>query len=94
MYGDDLALDVQNTLAGLAELIKKSWTIIDNPKAEQRERIKAISIIVQCYTKRLELRNVEPQVNGLKEYVYSVKNAERECGKRNTQKRKSITGIP
>lgn len=69
-------LEVQNTLAGLAELVKKSWTIVDDPKAEQKERMKAISIILQCYSKRLELLNIEPQVNGLRQYIDSVKKAE------------------
>ncbi|MGI8834577.1 MAG: hypothetical protein ACR2IS_18330, partial [Nitrososphaeraceae archaeon] len=46
-YGSELFLEVQNTLAGLAELVKKSWTIVDDPKAEQKERMKAISIILQ-----------------------------------------------
>jgi predicted transcriptional regulator len=75
-YGNELFLDIQNTLAGLAELIKKSWTIVDDPKAEQKERMKAISIILQCYSKRLELLNIEPEVNGLREYIDSVKKAE------------------
>src|SRR5215207_1785122 len=65
-YGSELFLDVQNTLAGLAELIKKSWTIVDDPKAEQKERMKAISIILQCYGKRLELLNISPGKPALK----------------------------
>jgi predicted transcriptional regulator len=85
-YGDELFLDVQNTLAGLAELIKKSWTFVDDPKAEQKERMKAISIILQCYGKRLDLLNLEPEVNGLKEYIDSVKKAEREI----TRKEKAL----
>ena len=43
--------------------------IVDDPKAEQKERMKAISIILQCYGKRLELLNIEPEVNGLREYI-------------------------
>src|SRR5215207_9896675 len=81
-YSTELFLDVQNTLAGLAELIKKSWTIVDDPKAEQKERMKAISIILQCYGKRLELLDIEPEVNGLREYIDSVKKAENEINRR------------
>jgi hypothetical protein len=37
---------VQNTLSGLlTEIIKKSWTINDDPKTEQKERMKASSLI-------------------------------------------------
>jgi predicted transcriptional regulator len=77
-YGNELVLEVQNTLAGLGELIKKSWTIVDDSKTEHRERMKAISLIMQCYDKRLELLSLEPQVNNLKEYIDNVMNKERE----------------
>jgi predicted transcriptional regulator len=77
-YGNELVLDVQNTMAGLGELIKKSWTIVDDSKTEHRERMKAISLIMQCYDKRLELLNLEPQVNNLKEYIDNVMKKERE----------------
>jgi hypothetical protein len=40
-----------------------------DPQSEQRERMKAISLIMQCYNKRLELSNVEPQVNNLKDIL-------------------------
>lgn len=65
----DLFLDVQNTLAGLAQLIKKSWTIVDDPKIDQKEKMKAISLILQCYNKRLDLLNFEPEVNELREIL-------------------------
>ena len=55
---------------------------MDDPKAEQKERMKAISIILQCYGKRLELLNLEPEVNGLKEYIDSVKRAENDIKRR------------
>jgi predicted transcriptional regulator len=81
-YGNEMFLEVQNTLAGLAELIKKSWIIVDDPKAEQKERMKAISIIIQCYDKRLDLLDLEPQVIGMREYFDSVKKAEREINRK------------
>jgi hypothetical protein len=55
---------------------------VDDPKAEQKERMKAISIILQCYGKRLELLNIEPQVNGLREYIDSVKKAENDINRK------------
>ena len=44
--------------------------------------MKAISIILQCYSKRSELLNIEPEVNGLREYIDSVKKAEKEINRR------------
>jgi hypothetical protein len=58
------------------------WTIVDDPKAEQKERMKAISIILQCYDKRIELLDLEPQVNEMKEYFDSINKAEREINRR------------
>jgi hypothetical protein len=77
-----LYFEFRNTLAGLTELVKKSWTIVDNSKAEQKERIKAMSLILQCYSKRLELLNFENQFNEYKEYFDSVKKAEKEINRR------------
>jgi hypothetical protein len=37
--------------------------------------MKAISIILKCYGKRLVLLNIEPQVNGLQQYIDSVKKS-------------------
>lgn len=38
--------------------------------------------MIQCHDKRLELLELEPQVNRMKEYVDSVKKAEREINRR------------
>jgi predicted transcriptional regulator len=77
-YGKDLVLEVQNTLAGLAELIKKSWTTVDDPKTESKEKMKAISFIMQCYNNRLDLLKFEPQAIDLKQYIDTIKQAEKD----------------
>lgn len=81
-YGNEFFLGIQNTLAGLTEIIKKCWVIVDDPRADQKERMKAISIVLQCYGKRLELLRKEPQVNGMREYIESVKKTEKEVNRR------------
>ena len=81
-FGNEFFLDLQNTLTGLTEIIKKSWTIVDDPKADQKERMKAISIILQCYDKRLELLISEPKANEIREYIEGVKKAEKEISRR------------
>ena len=62
----------------MTELVKKSWTIVDDSKAGKKERIKAMSLILQCYNKRLELLNFENQFDKYKEYFDSVKKAEKD----------------
>jgi predicted transcriptional regulator len=74
--------ELRNTLAGLTELVKKSWTIVDDSKAGKKERIKAMSLILQCYNKRLELLNFENQFDKYKEYFDSVKKAEKDIHRR------------
>ena len=43
-----------NTVTGLSGLVKKSWTIVDDAKTDYKERMKAMSLIMQCYDKKLE----------------------------------------
>jgi hypothetical protein len=39
----------QNALDGVGELMKNLWLIIDNPKIQVKERMKAMNLIMQCY---------------------------------------------
>jgi predicted transcriptional regulator len=59
-YGEHLFEIYRNTLLGLDELIKKLWTIIDAPKIDAREKIRASTLMTQCYRQRLELIQSEP----------------------------------
>jgi predicted transcriptional regulator len=74
--------ELKNMLAGLTQLVKKSWTIVDDSKAGKRERIKAMSLILQCCNKRLELLNFESQFDKYREYFDSVKKAEKDINRR------------
>jgi hypothetical protein len=69
--------ELKNTLAGLTELVKKSWTIVDDSKAGKKERIKAMSLILQCYNKRLEFLILENQFEKYKGYFDSVKKGKK-----------------
>jgi hypothetical protein len=44
--------------------------------------MKAMSIILQCYDKRLDLLNSEPTVDAVREYIERVKKAEKEISRR------------
>lgn len=79
---NELSFELKNTLAGLTELVKKSWTIVDDSKAGKKEKIKAMSFILQCYNKRLELLNFENRFNEHKEYFDSVRKREKEINRR------------
>ena len=49
-------------MLGLDETIKKLWGTIDSPRTDAKERIKAITLIRQCYKDRLELIRSEPSL--------------------------------
>jgi predicted transcriptional regulator len=54
-YGDHLFEVYRSNLLGLDEMIKKLWTIVDSPKTDSKEKIKAITLIGQSYKERFEL---------------------------------------
>jgi predicted transcriptional regulator len=61
-YGEHLFETYRNTLLGLDEAIKKLWTIVDSPKTEAKEKIKAITLIGEYYRERLDLIKSEPSL--------------------------------
>ncbi len=61
-YGEHLFEIYRNTMLGLDETIKKLWAIIDSPRTDGKERIKAITLIRECYKDRLELIRSEPSL--------------------------------
>ena len=49
-------------MMGYDELIKKLWIIIDSKRTDDKERIKAITLLAQYYRQRLELIRSEPEL--------------------------------
>jgi predicted transcriptional regulator len=56
---DRMCYEQQNGLDGVEELMKNLWLIIDNPKLEVKERIKAMKLMLQCQYMRLKLADSE-----------------------------------
>ncbi len=74
-YGERLFEVYRNNLLGLDEMIKKLWTIVDSPKTDSKEKIKAITLIGQYYRERLELVRSEPSLIDRKRYMERVKES-------------------
>jgi predicted transcriptional regulator len=74
-YGEHLFQVYRNNLQGLDEVIKKLWTIADSPKTDSKEKIKAITLIGQCYRERLELVRSEPNLIEYNKWMNSVKRS-------------------
>ena len=60
-YGERLFEVYHNSLQGLDEVIKKLWTIIDSSKTDEKEKMKAINLIMQCYKEKFEMIQSEPE---------------------------------
>jgi hypothetical protein len=68
-YGERLFEVYQKSLLGLDEVIKKLWTIIDSSKTGEKEKMKAISLIMQSYKMRFEMIKSEPELINQKRYM-------------------------
>src|SRR5215210_2203991 len=73
-YGEHLFEVYRNNLLGLDEMIKKLWTIVDSPKTDSKEKIKAITLIGQCYKERFELVQSETNLIKKKRYMDDLKS--------------------
>jgi hypothetical protein len=77
-YCNELFQAYHITLAGLNEIVKKMWTIIDDPKSDQKEKLKAASLIVECSDKRFNLLKIDPQLRESQQYTESIINKEKQ----------------
>ena len=66
----------QNTLDGVGELMKNLWLIIDNPKIEVKEKIKAMNLMMHCYYTRFKLVDSEVLVKDFYNHAEKVKSDE------------------
>jgi predicted transcriptional regulator len=73
-YGEHLFEVYRSNLLGLDEMIKKLWTIIDSTKSDSKEKIKAITLIRQCYKERFELVRSESNLIQDKRHMDHVKS--------------------
>ncbi len=66
----------QNALDGVGELMKNLWLIIDNPKIEVKERMKAMNLIMHCYYMRSKLLKSEAFNKEFLDYTDKVQSDE------------------
>jgi hypothetical protein len=66
--------ELQNGLDGVGELMKNLWLLIDNPKIEVKEKMKAIKLILYCYRMRFSLIDCEPLIKDFYNHAEKVKS--------------------
>jgi predicted transcriptional regulator len=71
-YGQRLFSTYESTLLGYDEMIKKLWSIIDSKHTDDKDRIKAITLITQYYRQRMELIKSEPELVNQKKYMKDI----------------------
>jgi predicted transcriptional regulator len=74
-YGDHLFKIYSGTLLGLDETVKKLWTIIDLPSTDNKDKVKAISLINQYYKDRFELSKSETDLFKTKKCMDFLKSS-------------------
>jgi predicted transcriptional regulator len=77
-YSNELFQAYHNTLAGLNEIVKKMCTILDDPRSDQKEKLKAASLIIECSDKRFNLLKIDPQLHELQQYTDSIIKKEKQ----------------
>jgi peptide methionine sulfoxide reductase MsrA len=87
-FGEQIFVEYQKSLYGLDQVLKKLWDTVDadnrsssnnssstsftSTVAESKERAQALSLIMQCYDKRLEIINSSPISYQVKEYKQGI----------------------
>ena len=66
----------QNCLDGVQELMKNLWFIIDNPKIQDKEKINAMKLMMQCHIIRLKLVDSEAFIKQSDDHSDKVKRDE------------------
>ena len=56
---------------GVDDAMKRLWTIVDSPKTEAKEKVKAITLIREYYRERLDLLRSEPDLTTKTKYEIS-----------------------
>jgi transcriptional regulator len=78
---DEIPKEFQIYISGLNEIIKNLWEIVEdkkNPKISTRDRTYVLSLLVQCYSKRIEMLIGGPDSDmNAKKHIVSIKHRER-----------------
>jgi hypothetical protein len=92
-FGEQIFAEYQKSLYGLDQVLKKLWETADGgvvnsssnsstSAVESKERMQALSLIMQCYGKRLEIINSAPISYQVKEYMNQTRQLEQDIKQR------------
>jgi hypothetical protein len=81
-FGIELFDSHKRTIFGINELLMKTWEIVDNPKTDTKQKIKAISLAQQLHNKLFEYQKMGYEITQLKEYAQNIMKNAQEIEKR------------
>lgn len=78
---DEIPNEFQIYISGLNEIIKNLWEIVEdkkNPKISTRDRTYILSLLIQCYSKRIEMLVGGPESDmNAKKHIDGIRHRER-----------------
>jgi hypothetical protein len=100
-FGEQMFVEYQKSLYGLDQVLKKLWESVDGTgsgsnsnsttSTESKERMQALSLIMQCYGKRLEIINSSPISYQVKEYIDQTRQLEQDVRQRERKIQEYLT---
>jgi hypothetical protein len=73
-----------NIFLGIDEMIKNSWKIVDDNRTNVRSRLKAMSVIKECYKYKMEMLGTENILNQMNNTSKQMLMKEKDLNRRET----------
>ena len=71
-----------NISLGIDEMIKNSWKVVDDNRTNARSKIKAMSVIKECYKYKMEMLGTERTLNQMNSIYQQMLMKEKDITKR------------
>jgi predicted transcriptional regulator len=81
-----------NISLGIDEMIKNTWKIVDDNRTNVRSRLKAMSVIKECYKYKMEMLGTENTLNQMNNMYKQMLMKERDLKRRETELKAFLEG--
>jgi hypothetical protein len=77
---------------GIDEMIKNSWKIVDDNRTNVKSRLKAMSVIKECYKYKMEMLGTERTLNQMNNLYHQMLMKEKDLTKRENELKAYLEG--
>ena len=81
-----------NISLGIDEMIKNSWKIVDDNRTNVKSRLKAMSVIKECYKYKMEMLGTESTLNQMNNLYKQILMKEKDITKRDNALKAFLKG--